>query len=281
MFRERLREGISHVGLALREPEEFLERWHRGQADLPWWIWLSLTMTAILGTTTYTLGEWFQAASRHVWNLSGGWPLCILGLETLLVLQPAEPSVPRRFLRASLVLAVLAWAIPAVRSYDHPYYAVYFQLPLMAASAMLAARLWSFSGFLFGERKPLQALLPIALCTAITLAAVQAELDRHAPTSDRPSAARCGQELKQLVPDPHTIIAIDPGTGLDTIVLTHAAGKLVLELERGNRESEGRYLATLKKFGYDLADPRTRVVQAPGPWPGREGIVQLYPPPPE
>ena len=53
MFREQLRDGITHVGLALREPEEFLGRWNRGDADYPWWVWLSLTMTAIFGTITY------------------------------------------------------------------------------------------------------------------------------------------------------------------------------------------------------------------------------------
>ena len=50
-----LREGIQHVQIALRDPEEFAVRWHSGQAAYPWWVWASLFGTAILGTSTYGL----------------------------------------------------------------------------------------------------------------------------------------------------------------------------------------------------------------------------------
>jgi hypothetical protein len=53
MLRERLRAGIAHVGLALREPEEFARKWNAGEANYAWWVWVSLVSTAILGTTTY------------------------------------------------------------------------------------------------------------------------------------------------------------------------------------------------------------------------------------
>jgi hypothetical protein len=53
MWREQIRSGIDHVRLALREPEEFALRWARGDVCYPWWVWLSLGMTAVLGTTTY------------------------------------------------------------------------------------------------------------------------------------------------------------------------------------------------------------------------------------
>jgi len=53
MFREQFRSGVSHVGLALREPEVFAVRWNRGEVDYPWWVWISLMATAILGTMTY------------------------------------------------------------------------------------------------------------------------------------------------------------------------------------------------------------------------------------
>lgn len=53
MFREQLRIGLAHVGTALQEPEDFAVRWQTGEANYPWWVWLSLAMTAIVGTTTY------------------------------------------------------------------------------------------------------------------------------------------------------------------------------------------------------------------------------------
>lgn len=53
MVREQLRSGVAHVGLALREPELFAVRWNRGEVAYRWWVWVSLMMTAILGTMLY------------------------------------------------------------------------------------------------------------------------------------------------------------------------------------------------------------------------------------
>lgn len=53
MNSDRLRSGVFHVGQALRDPEAFAVAWNSGQVRYPWWVWLSLAATAILGTTTY------------------------------------------------------------------------------------------------------------------------------------------------------------------------------------------------------------------------------------
>jgi hypothetical protein len=53
MFREQLRSGVAHVGLALREPEAFAVRWNQGEVHYRWWVWASLIATAMLGTMTY------------------------------------------------------------------------------------------------------------------------------------------------------------------------------------------------------------------------------------
>jgi len=53
MFRDDLRLGIHHVGLALRDPEAFAAAWNEGRNDYQWPVWLSLLATAIVGTTTY------------------------------------------------------------------------------------------------------------------------------------------------------------------------------------------------------------------------------------
>ncbi len=66
MLHSRLRSGIAHVGQALREPEEFALRWHLGEAAYEWWIWAALTLTAILGTTTYGMTMGLLGGPREV-----------------------------------------------------------------------------------------------------------------------------------------------------------------------------------------------------------------------
>jgi hypothetical protein len=53
MFRQHLRAGVQHVGLALRDPEEFAVAWNVGRIVYAWPVWAALLATAILGTTTY------------------------------------------------------------------------------------------------------------------------------------------------------------------------------------------------------------------------------------
>lgn len=53
MFRQHVRSGLTHVGLALRDPEEFAVVWNEGRIVYQWPVWLALLATAIAGTTTY------------------------------------------------------------------------------------------------------------------------------------------------------------------------------------------------------------------------------------
>jgi len=53
MFRTRLRASFAHISQALREPEAFALRWHHEGAPYDWSVFLALSLTAILGTTTY------------------------------------------------------------------------------------------------------------------------------------------------------------------------------------------------------------------------------------
>ena len=53
MFRDHLRTGVKHVGLALRDPEAFAVAWNEGQVAYHWPVWAALLATAIVGTTTY------------------------------------------------------------------------------------------------------------------------------------------------------------------------------------------------------------------------------------
>ena len=65
MLREQFKQGIAHVGQALRDPDEFAVRYHRGEAAYRWWVWGALWATAVLGTTTYgmTMGMHGGAAT--------------------------------------------------------------------------------------------------------------------------------------------------------------------------------------------------------------------------
>ncbi len=53
MFRTRLRDSITHIGQALREPEAFALRWHQEGTPYDWSVFAALALTAIVGTTTY------------------------------------------------------------------------------------------------------------------------------------------------------------------------------------------------------------------------------------
>jgi hypothetical protein len=53
MMREQFREAVGNVGQALRDPELFAVRFHRGEVAYRWWVWGALWATAVLGSTTY------------------------------------------------------------------------------------------------------------------------------------------------------------------------------------------------------------------------------------
>ncbi len=53
MLRTRIREGLAHVGQALRDPDEFAADWNDGSARYAVGVWLALIGAAVLGTTTY------------------------------------------------------------------------------------------------------------------------------------------------------------------------------------------------------------------------------------
>lgn len=55
MLRAPIRSGVTHVGLALRDPEAFAAAWNQGEVHYRWWVWVALAATAILGTMTYGL----------------------------------------------------------------------------------------------------------------------------------------------------------------------------------------------------------------------------------
>lgn len=53
MWRTLLRENLSHIGSALREPEAFALRWQRQPRPYAAAVWIALAATAIFGTLSY------------------------------------------------------------------------------------------------------------------------------------------------------------------------------------------------------------------------------------
>jgi hypothetical protein len=53
MSSDTLRLSLRQIGVALRDPEEFAARWHRGEANYRLAIWIALAVTAAVGTACY------------------------------------------------------------------------------------------------------------------------------------------------------------------------------------------------------------------------------------
>ena len=68
MLRDSVRASLAHVGLALREPEDFTLAWHRQAVDYRPEVWLALMLTAIAGTASYGMtmgiGQGVQAIAE-------------------------------------------------------------------------------------------------------------------------------------------------------------------------------------------------------------------------
>ena len=114
MLREQIRSGVAHVGLALREPAEFAARSEEGDVRYPWWVCVSLMLTAILGTTTYgmtmgLLGGTSQVLSKGLLcTLAAGlaWGIPLPALYILNSLSGAKLSAGSTLLAA---LVTTSW----------------------------------------------------------------------------------------------------------------------------------------------------------------------------
>ena len=109
MFRDDLRVGIHHVGLALRDPEAFAARWNERRGEYQWPVWIALLVTAIMGTTTYGMtmgllgGAQSIAYKAFVCTLAAGLAWAI-PLPALYILNSLSGS---RLAASSTLLAAL------------------------------------------------------------------------------------------------------------------------------------------------------------------------------
>jgi hypothetical protein len=114
MFRQHLRTGVHHVGLALRDPEEFAVAWNDGRIIYAWPVWIALLATAILGTTTYGMtmgllgGAGDIAYKGFICTLSAGlaWAIPLPALYILNSLSGSRLPASSTFLAA---LVTVSW----------------------------------------------------------------------------------------------------------------------------------------------------------------------------
>ena len=114
MFRRHLQTGITHVGLALHDPEEFAVVWNEGRSDYRWPVWAALLTTAIAGTLTYGMtmgllggaGDIFFKA--FICTLSAGiaWAIPLPALYILNSLSGSRLSASSTLLAA---LVTVSW----------------------------------------------------------------------------------------------------------------------------------------------------------------------------
>jgi hypothetical protein len=160
MWRERLRAGMVHVGMALKEPEAFALRWHREGTPYPWFVFAALALTAILGTTTYGMimgllsGPERMFASGLYCTLAAGiaWTLALPALYILNSLSGSRLRVSTTFLSAlvttswgglAMIASIpIAWFFTAALPEEVRLFSLHFSRP----TAVLIVHLVVFTG---------------------------------------------------------------------------------------------------------------------------------------
>ena len=126
------------------------------------------------------LGAWLRAIPGNMAAMIGWGPMLVWLYELVRAHREQADDSLGRLLRASSWLAILAIVIPAQRSFDHPYYALYFQIPIAIAVARMADRFWRWKP---GGRR---SALCVALSAMIVITGVHAEFTRPEAHPDRP-----------------------------------------------------------------------------------------------
>lgn len=158
MNREALRSSLSAIGTALRDPEEFAARRHRGEVDYHPIIWAALGLTAAAGTTIYGLtmgigqGADVVLAKSITFTLAAGlaWAIPLPALYILNSLGGSRLR-PGTTLLAALVttswggLAMIA-SVPINWLFSTAVPDLPFLSPQAARAAILGVNLLIFSG---------------------------------------------------------------------------------------------------------------------------------------
>ncbi len=209
-------------------------------------------------------------------------------------LLPGSDPQLRRFVRTTTLLALAAGLLPRMRAQDHPYFQLYWLLPLGGSAALLALSLLGArrsqrgsldaAAALPPSGPPSQARLAMAGVAALFAAMVAgafllaggAAHPRSTIAPDRPSSHLLGRELATKVPPECTLVLVPATTPLEGIQLTWYAGRMVAKA-LDDPPDRSRTIPFLGMFTLDQAP----AWWAPGvKWPGRDGVTRLPDPAP-
>src|SRR5437899_11755988 len=178
MFRERLRASFGYIGEALREPEAFALRWHRGGSPSSAWVFVALTLTALAGTTTYGMimgllggpGRMFACGLYCTVAAGIGWSLPLPALYILNSAGGSRLRASTTFLAAlvttswgglAMIASIpIAWFFTAALPQEVRLFDLHFSRPV----AVLVVHLLVFTGVGISMcdvfRRVMQALEP-------------------------------------------------------------------------------------------------------------------------
>ncbi|HTU20907.1 MAG TPA: hypothetical protein VMG10_22840 [Gemmataceae bacterium] len=114
MIRDRLRQNLTFIHEALREPEDFAIRWHVEGRPYSWSVFAALALTAIAGTTTYGLILGLSGGPEEMFRCGGAFTLAAgiawsLPLPALYILNSLTGSRLRASTTFLAALVTTSW----------------------------------------------------------------------------------------------------------------------------------------------------------------------------
>jgi|SRR5579884_1955392 len=114
MIRDRLRQNLSFIHEALRQPEDFALRWHLEDRPYSWSVFAALALTAIAGTTIYGLILGLSGGLTEMFRCGGAFTLAAgiawsLPLPALYILNSLTGSRLRASTTFLAALVTTSW----------------------------------------------------------------------------------------------------------------------------------------------------------------------------
>ncbi len=200
----------------------------------------------------------------------------VLLLGVVRALLPGGDPALKRFVRTTAWLALAAGLLPRARAWDHPYFQLYWLLPLGGCAALLGMLLLpAADAATSGIRRTgraVGALLALFLAAAFLWLGVES-LPRATPDPARPSSHLLGRELAAKAGRDAPVVLIPVTTGLNPIQVCWYADRMVLPAPGDPPDPADPTTSRILAL-YGLA--QAPVQFAPGnPWPGRDGLRTL------
>ncbi|MSR45944.1 MAG: hypothetical protein EXS13_02565 [Planctomycetes bacterium] len=230
-----------------------------------------------------TSGAWWRAVEGHLRDLVTPLGEGVLAWGVLRSLLPGGDASLKRFVRTSALLAAGAGLLPRLRAWDHPYFQLYWLLPLGGCAALLFAALLNRAVVppppadlrvkaTAGRSPSLAArkLFAAMVAVAFVILGVR-ELPRSTIDPTRPSAHRLGLELAAQVPAEAKVVFVPESVRLNIITLCWYGGRMVAPVP-GDPPDPAALAPALAPYG--LAGLPAWWAKG-DPWPGRDGVRRL------